>query len=705
MNHSKTKQRKRKNLLFACIVLVTVVAIVTVVIFAIKNSENVVNNNREYLKDTTRQTAGQIHDAIEGGRTNITWISSVAEDTLISPRVDIKEFQNVLDSSMFDSIEYIDSKGYEHNILGSVADVSDRECFLNSMKGESGIELVMNSPLFGRTALRFYAPLRYRDEIVGSIVGLYEAGNRLVKLLDQRLFNEKVEAYLCMSDGVIIASNMEIDTSDGLSIVDVLGDRVVHETDKSRLIYSGSLEVIEFEANETGGCVCGIDDSDWYLVQIFPREINGETIHKANSMGIGVTTFLILILAALIIIIYISMSKQRKEMKKLLAQTQEFSKAKTSFLFNMSHDIRTPMNAIVGFTAMAKKRIANPEKIKEYLDKIDTAGNQLLSLINQVLEMSRIESGKVVLEEKRVSLREKENVVMIIYGEQAESKDIRFYASLKNVVHDNVYADADRLEQIVNNIIGNALKYTNPGGSVRYEIEEKPHNVPKTSIYKFTVSDTGIGMSAEFQNHIFEEFSRENTSTVSKIQGTGLGMSIVAQLVKLMNGKINILSQTGVGTSISVEIPLRWSEEENLEIYKEKNDGNINIEGMKILLVEDNEMNREIAEEILAEKGIAVTSAEDGCIAVDIMKAAKKGDFDLILMDVQMPHMDGYEATRTIRSMDDKDIAGIPIVAMTANAFEEDKRNAREAGMNDHLSKPIDINELVRVIASFKKKM
>lgn len=379
------------------------------------------------------------------------------------------------------------------------------------------------------------------------------------------------------------------------------------------------------------------------------------------------------------------------------------SRAKSSFLFNMSHDIRTPMNAITGFTTMAKKHLDDKERIEDYLNKIETAGNQLLALINQVLEMSRIESGKIVLMDQKADVLERAAITRTIYSEQAEANGLKFTVSTKNIQHSRVITDADRMKQITTNIIGNALKYTPEGGSVDYCIEEKECSIPGHGCYVFTVSDTGIGMSREFMDHIFDEFSRESSSTVSKIQGTGLGMSIVKQLTDLMGGTIDIRSEKGQGTTISVSMPMKWDTDTETTTKKDISRNHVNLEGMKVLLVEDNEMNREIAEQILTDNGMIIETAEDGDIAVDMVRNAAPGQYELILMDVQMPRMNGYEATRVIRKLEDPEKASIPIVAMTANAFEEDRQNALAAGMNEHLAKPVDIVKLINTLVKFMK--
>ena len=397
---------------------------------------------------------------------------------------------------------------------------------------------------------------------------------------------------------------------------------------------------------------------------------------------------------------------EREEYRQIIAKeksmAEEANKAKTTFLFNMSHDIRTPMNAILGYEVMARKK-STDDTVNDYLKKIDIAGNQLLSLVNQVLEMSRIESGKVVLQEQKIDMDQSAEAVRTIYASQAETKGINFTVEICNIQHKHAIGDRDRIAQIMNNLIGNAIKYTSEGGSIKNYVEEEPCDIPGYAKYRITVEDTGIGMSEEFIPHIFEEFSREKSSTVSNIQGTGIGMSIVKRLVDLMNGTIEVSSKLGVGSKFVVRIPLKINTETNENKKDVEENANISLEGMKILLVEDNEMNREIAEEILSDAGALIDTAEDGVIAVEMVEKSLPGQYDVILMDIQMPRMDGYEATKRIRALDNKELANIKIIAMTANAFAEDRQNALDAGMDDHLAKPIEIPKLLSTLSKLKK--
>ena len=385
-------------------------------------------------------------------------------------------------------------------------------------------------------------------------------------------------------------------------------------------------------------------------------------------------------------------------LKNAYVMAQSANRAKTAFLNSMSHDIRTPMNAITGYTSMAKKHIGNSERVSEYLEKIDVSGRQLLELINQVLEMSRIESGKVVLQEEPADVIDRAYDMKTLSGTDIESKNLKYTVIIKDVPHRYVLADGSRMNQIILNIIGNAIKYTPEGGSIDYTVEEKPCDREGYGLYSFTVADTGIGMSEDFIGHIFEEFSRENTSTVSHIQGTGLGMPIVKKLVDLMDGDIDVKSEPGKGTTISVTVPMKWDVNAQSRAAEVAKHHNLEFKGKRLLLVEDNAMNREIATDILEDAGFAVECAEDGDVAVDMVR---NNTYDAVLMDIQMPRMDGYEATKAIRALPEIKDAYLPIIALSANAFEEDRQKSMEAGMDAHVSKPIDILQLKETLAKY----
>ena len=386
------------------------------------------------------------------------------------------------------------------------------------------------------------------------------------------------------------------------------------------------------------------------------------------------------------------------ELEWAKTQAEAASSAKTSFLFNMSHDIRTPMNAIMGFRDLLEKHIDEPERRADYLRKIKDASKVLLSIINNVLEMARIEKGTVVVEEVAMNTKNFGISIFNVFSEMMAEKNIEFTHD-DLVVHHNVYCDPTKMREVFMNLLSNAYKYTKPGGKVHVRLRELPSNREGYAFFETSVSDTGVGMSAEFLAHIFEEFSRENTSTANKIEGTGLGMPIVKRLVDLMGGKIRVSSEKGVGTTFVVVLPHRIADEmEDAEPENVVADETV-FEGKRILLAEDNDLNAEIAEEILTSAGFMIERAEDGAICYEKIVSSETGYYDLVLMDIQMPNMDGYQATRAIRALADKEKANIPIIAMTANAFEEDRSKAVNVGMNGHIAKPIDVTELLRELA------
>ncbi|MBE6014395.1 MAG: response regulator [Lachnospiraceae bacterium] len=395
--------------------------------------------------------------------------------------------------------------------------------------------------------------------------------------------------------------------------------------------------------------------------------------------------------------------ERREELRQAVKIANAENEAKTAFLFNMSHDIRTPMNAIAGYTAMAKKYIDYPAKVKDCLDKAELASKSLLKLISQVLDMSRIEAGKIELSMTPFNMIQSFNELLTIVESGARSNGIRIKGVIKNVSKSRVYADDLRMNQVVMNILGNAIKYTKPGGSVTATLEQMPCDEEGFGIYRIIVADTGIGMTEEYMEHIFDTFSRENDSTASKIEGTGLGMSIVKKLTDVMGGKIDIQSEKKKGTTVTLEFKFKLCEGEiKEEVVEEAELDTTILRNKRVLLVEDNEMNREIAKSILEEYGLIVDEAEDGLQAVNKVKSADSKAYDVILMDIQMPRMNGFEAAKKIRLMKSKE--NIPIVAMTANAFEEDRRKALEAGMDAHLSKPIDVDAMISVLSRMISK-
>ena len=377
------------------------------------------------------------------------------------------------------------------------------------------------------------------------------------------------------------------------------------------------------------------------------------------------------------------------------------NRAKSTFLFNMSHDIRTPMNAIIGYADLASRHSDDPAKLKNYMENIQVCGQNLLMLLNNVLDLARIENDKTEMEYSVSDIDKDFRNCIAMFRNLADSKGQTLMVTTQ-LLHPYIYADIPHLTEVCTNLVSNAVKYTGAGGTIRCDVTQKPGEKESWCNMVITVADNGIGMSQEFQKHIFEPFERERTSTVSKVEGSGIGMGIVKKLVGLMGGTVEVESRIGVGSTFTVTIPCRIASEDEIQAKRETGPSDQkSLFGVKILLAEDNDLNAEIAVELLQEEGCTVDRAKDGVECVDMLEKAANGTYQLILMDIQMPVMNGYDATKKIRRMDDPQKADIPIIAMTANAFSEDKQAALDAGMNDHIAKPINMNVLVPTIQKY----
>ena len=382
-------------------------------------------------------------------------------------------------------------------------------------------------------------------------------------------------------------------------------------------------------------------------------------------------------------------------------KAESANRAKSTFLFNMSHDIRTPMNAIIGYADLASRHSDDPAKLKKYMENIQVCGQNLLMLLNNVLDLARIENDKTEMEYSVSDVEKDFRNCIAMFRNQADSKGQTLTVTTQ-LPYPYIYADIPHLTEVCTNLVSNAVKYTGAGGTIRCGVTQKPGEKEGWCDTVVTVADNGIGMSQEFQKHIFEPFERERTSTVSKVEGSGIGMGIVKKLVGLMGGTVEVESKIGVGSTFTVTIPSRIASEAEAQAKREINPSDKKcLCGTRILLTEDNDLNAEIAAELLQEEGCTVDRAKDGVECVDMLEKAASGTYQIILMDVQMPVMNGYDAARVIRRMDDPQKANIPIVAMTANAFSEDRQAALDAGMNDHIAKPIDMNILVSTLRKY----
>ena len=446
---------------------------------------------------------------------------------------------------------------------------------------------------------------------------------------------------------------------------------------------------------------CAVPNNTWYF-DIIPSR--GWIPRSYWIMCIVISYVFSLLIATVFYLISSKKYRERQyeaELEKSAEQAKNANEAKTRFLFNMSHDIRTPMNAIVGFSGLLEKNLQNERKAKEYLEKIQSSSNLLLRIINQVLEMTRIESGTAVLQLKAEDMDALFHRVNTVFEEDVRKKNLQYHAVL-DVRHHYVVCDQTKLQEIMLNIISNAIKYTPEGHSIYVEVHEAVSENPSKIRYIFSCEDTGIGMSEEYLPHIYEEFSREHSTTENKVPGTGLGLPIIKSMIELMGGSIQVESRQGIGTKFTIDLSFDIALKE--EVYGSEDTIESSaihtIKGKRILLVEDNELNAEIAKTVLEDVGALITRAENGQQALELFKEKPAGTFDVILMDLMMPVMDGYTATRKIRELERSDAKTVPIIAMTANAFQEDAEKCIAVGMNAHLAKPLDIEKMKKTIKS-----
>ena len=522
-------------------------------------------------------------------------------------------------------------------------------------------------------------------------------------------------------DPVYVKDEAGEDTFWGFSILVLNWDHFMEEVETYKLedasyqylIWKNGTELGEkltiaqsekFSFKDTLEVACDVPNDTWYF-EIEPKA--GWVPQSQIAFGILIAA----LVSGVLTVGYWQYEMQRykealyaEKIERAAKRAEEASEAKTRFLFNMSHDIRTPMNAIIGFSDLLEKHLDDKEKVHDYIKKIQLSGSFLLSLINYVLEMARIESGKATLRTEVGDAQELLGALNAVFEPAVEKKRLKYNCTL-DVEHRFIICDVTKVREIVLNIISNSVKYTPEGGSVTVQIKEIPWEKEGWTAYRILVEDTGIGMGAEYLPHIFEEFTRERTSTESKVVGAGLGLPIVKALIDLMGGTIQVESERGKGSKFEVILPFEIaSEEEVKDSYVKKEEKLYNRSKEKrILLAEDNELNAEIAITILEENGFKVERAEDGCKCVELFSEKPAGYYSTILLDIQMPNMDGYTASRKIRGMEREDAKAIPIIALTANAFDEDRNKAFAAGMNGHIAKPIDVGRMVRSIGALVK--
>ncbi len=627
----------------------------------------------------------------------------------------------------FEYVALYDAEGKSDTVIGETAWFRDTEEYLEKIA--AGEQTITTGYLTetGEKYIVFGTPAKFTMQS-GKTSSIMLAGFSVEKLYDYinldkvEPLGSKVNMWIISTNGAYILKAKPI-TEESLfdrlnnwgSFVGTNAEEAIPQIEKAmagRKNFSYMVS-IDGTVKHIYGSPAG-EPENWYFMITMPRGISDEIImnqHAEITMAFSIAGIIVFIMLCCVFYLYYRISaQQRKELENAWKEAEKSrniaenaSMAKTFFLSNMSHDIRTPMNAIIGFTNIAMKE-PDISSVRGYLRKISVSSNHLLLLINEILEMSRIESGKIVLDETPCNLSDLLDELHTVLNKKAEEKKLDFTIQ-GNIQNSYIYGDKRRLGQILINLTDNAIKYTAENGKVSVELNQVPCNKEGFGSYEIIVSDNGIGMSEEFVQKIFDPFERENTSTVSGIEGTGLGLSIVNHFVNMMEGEILVESIKGKGSLFTVKICLRLLEPDKIEQYKglEKNPDTENayneviakqfFAGKRVLLVDDNAFNREIAQTILEEVGFEVDTAENGKIAVQKVKQSESDYYDFILMDVQMPIMDGYEATKEIRSLDTAH-SKIKIIAVTANAFESDKKKAIDVGMDSYIPKPIDTKTL-----------
>lgn len=725
------------------VAIALVLATALVLVFVLQN--NTITSVNKVSEQTAlsilSENANQVREVLDNQLDNI-WKRMDMVDSAISAIGDMSEDKAVtyLKDSLSDAYRvelassegaYIDQNG-EKGYLEASEDIyplflEDKSICILSQHGQQDT-LLFGMPvrpvMVGETEIRYLMAYFKLDSFMELLSVESFAGNGMIRVLNQDglvlLYTDNLEADKRSYYFFKVLESASFIASQGITDFDSFRRSLLDGENHAihMILENGENRIISYAK------VKGID---WFVtITVDYDSVLGELDNSISGIGktsVAATMSVVLIAILLVVFVTANVYKVQTEKTKLEELNQSLERAKTiaedalhiaedanrsksSFLSNMSHDIRTPMNAIVGFAALLSRDAENPEKVREYIGKIETSSQQLLGLINDVLDMSRIESGKTTLNLAEESLADIVEGIDTVIRPQMNAKNHTFDVYMQNIIHDAVIVDKIRLNQICMNLLSNAVKYTPNYGHVCLEVSEITAS-GNTAYYEIVVSDNGYGMSKEFVANIFESFSREEDSRTSKIQGTGLGMAITKNLVDLMGGTISVQSEKGAGSTFVVQIPLQISQNQSVQMgisdIQEGEDAcgqDDVLAGMHILAAEDNELNAEILKEMLEIVGASCEICENGAKVVEAFLHSRPGQYDLILMDVQMPEMNGYEATRAIRSSAHEMARTIPVIAMTANAFTEDIQDALKAGMNAHLAKPVDMNVLKNTIIS-----
>ncbi len=724
--HKRAGTVNRKKFPVLALTLMVVVLLVLVVStgWFISSSQDttetsVHNISEFYLEELSSQTGREMHSSLNHQMQNLSAALQVISDQDLADKDALCDHISSMSRIYaFDFYAIVDEDGVIYTQDNSCLDKSDCD-FLSDLDFTNTNILAIQTSL-SQNMIIITVPVQniyfQGKPLIGGAIGINAdtLSDRLCLRNDEnQIFSNvilKDGSYIVKTphyhfvdnDNVFSALESQATFQEGCSVAQMRRD--IQEEKSGILSYylKGNLHYTYYTPTEETG---------WYLtttIHYGTVSTNIEMVRNVITRNSMIQLILMLAVVFGVLLIYFWQRHKNEILHLEKLQAEESNKAKSLFLSNMSHDIRTPMNAIIGFTNLAiqYESSLDQSRVQDYLQKIRAASNHLLSLINDVLDMSRIENGKMQIEESPCNLLDILHDLNTIIQGQIQEKQQTLKIDTAKLKDESVFCDRLHLNQVLLNLLGNSVKFTPPGGMIWLRVLQNENSHDGYGTYEFHVKDNGIGMTPEFAKKVFEPFERERSSTVSGIQGTGLGMAITKNLVDLMGGSIHVETVLDEGTEFIIHIDFKIQEggEPVRNVKMDTNPKKPDFTGRHILLVEDNELNREIAFEILSQYGFTVEAAENGAVAVEMLKAAEPDTFDLVLMDIQMPVMDGYTATRQIRALKDSCYADITIVAMTANAFEEDQKEALACGMNGHIAKPIDVDVLLKVLSDHLQK-
>lgn len=728
------KEQRHFSLLQILTPIIGVLCIILVFInYARTTSEQMVEKTDYTLVQTSEMIAREIDAKVAYAQSSIRSIATYVAmemqgDTLLNPQATISPY---VKDTPFELIEYVQADGMNMMNIGKPFDASQREYYIQGIQGKTGIWNNYHPKYSKETLLNFYTPLIRNDRICGVVTGLIGGTAQISPLLESSFFGQPTIGLLIDRGHMVIASTTKKDYIPKLSVADLMRSNGFN-ADQIRSFYAltaaATKGAMSFDTpNGTARvCVAEVPSTGWLVVKVVPAASFTAVLNQSTHAAKLTFACICFILFLYIYFVFYENNKEKQrifeenllleeenarfneenkrafqEIQEARAAAERANAAKTTFLSRMSHDIRTPLNGIIGLLEINEKHSEDRELLQANGQKMKVAAKHLLALISDILDLSKLDDEKVYFAHEPFNLAELLEEVLTISATKAAENGISLVkdGEATAIAHPFVYGSPLHVRQVLLNIINNGIKYNKPGGRVSCSVRESLLAKEKV-LYEITIADDGIGMGEDYLQHIFEPFTQEHHDARSFYQGTGLGMAIVKSLIDKMGGTIQVHSKQGQGTSFRLVLPFALATAADMPLHK--NEVPQDVLDMRILLVEDNELNMEIASIILKDAGVKVSTAENGQQAVDLLAQQPPNSFDLVLMDVMMPVMDGLAATRAIRALPREDLQHLPIIAMTANAFKEDVQNCLAAGMNDHLAKPLDINKLLQLLAKYK---